>query len=53
MKRLPIKDVFIGLDDVLYPFINRVQVLVGDNDLDSVSACISFEKGAVGTDGYF
>lgn len=53
LKRLPVKNVLVGLDDILYPLINRVQIPVGDNDLGLASAWVLSESGTMGTDSYF
>ena len=53
LKHIPIKHVLVGFNNVLYPFINQIQVPVSDDDLDLTSARNSYESGAIGTDGYF
>lgn len=53
LKRLPVKHILVGLDDILYSLVNRVQIPVGDDDLDFTSARVLPESVTTGTDGYF
>ena len=53
LERVPLEHILVRLYDVLYPFIDRVQVSVSDDNLDLISVWTSYESGIMGTDGYF